>query len=102
MNRITVMLHVESEGSDSSTSSSKNDVHEEFEQTNSWRLTSLEWCKCGHCEVMTKTIQSFCCCEKAVEYDEHDERLSSAQEQGFTCITFFTLICAKHAVCRRA
>ena len=37
---------------------------------------------------MTRTIESFCCYEKAVEYDEYDERLSSAQEQGFTCITF--------------
>ena len=37
---------------------------------------------------MTKMIERFCCCEKAVEFDEYDERLSSAQEQGFTCITF--------------
>ena len=37
---------------------------------------------------MTKTIESFRCCEKVVEYDEYDVRLSSAQEQGFTCITF--------------
>ncbi len=80
---------VESEaGSHSSTSSSEDDVDEEFEQANSWRLSSLEWRKYGHCEIMTKTIESFCCCEKAVEYDEYDERQSSAQEQGFTCITF--------------
>ena len=79
---------VESDGSYSSTSSSGDDVDKEFKQTNSWRLTSLEWCKCGHCEVIMRTIESFCCCEEAVEYDEYDERLSSAQEQGFTCITF--------------
>jgi hypothetical protein len=79
---------VESEGSHLSTSSSEDDVDEEFEQANSWRLSSLEWCKGGHCEVMTKKIESFCCCEKAVEYDEYDVRVSSAQEQGFTCITF--------------
>ena len=79
---------VESDGSYSSKSSSGDDVDAEFEQAISWRLTSLEWCKCGHCEVMTRTIEGFCCCEKAVEYDEYDERLSSAQEQGFICITF--------------
>ena len=59
---------VESDGSYSSTSSSGDDVDEEFEQANSWRLTSLEWCKCGHCQLMTRTIGSFFCCEKAVEY----------------------------------
>ena len=51
---------VESDGSYSGTSSSGDDVDEEFEQANSWRLTSLEWCKCGHCEVMTRAIESFC------------------------------------------
>jgi hypothetical protein len=33
-----------------------------------------------HCAIMIKSIKSFCCHEKAVEYDEYDD-------QGLTCIT---------------
>ena len=50
--------------------SSKDEVDEEFDAVNSWRLSSLEWCKCGHCDIMVKSIESFCCHEKVVEYDE--------------------------------
>jgi hypothetical protein len=60
---------------------------EEFEAINSWRLSTLEWCKCGHCDLMTKKIESFCCHEKATEYDEYDDKLKSAEHQNFTCVT---------------
>jgi hypothetical protein len=43
-------------------------------------ISTLEWRKCGHCAIMIKSIKSFCCHEKAVEYDEYDD-------QGLTCIT---------------
>ena len=36
---------------------------------------------------MEKTIESFCCHKKAMEYDEYDEKLTSAQNQEFSCIT---------------
>ena len=49
-------------------------------------LSTLEWCKCGYCD-MSKTIESFCCHEKSIEYDEYDDKVKSAQDQGFTCIT---------------
>ena len=52
-----------------------------------WCRTTLEWCKCGKCAIMEKTIESFCCHEKALEYDEYDDKLTSAQNQEFTCIT---------------
>lgn len=76
----------DSSESDSSVESEDN-IDEEFEKANAWRLSSLEWCKCGHCDLMAKAIECFCCLEKAVEYDEYDDKLKSAQEQCLTCIT---------------
>ena len=32
-------------------------------------------------------FESFCCHEKAVEYDEYDKKLTSAQNLEFSCIT---------------
>ena len=43
--------------------------------------------QCGNCNLMVKTVESFCCHEKAIEYDEYDDKLKSAQDQGYTCIT---------------
>ncbi|XP_046841852.1 uncharacterized protein LOC124435964 [Xenia sp. Carnegie-2017] len=81
---------VESENSDSESSSSSevdDQIDEEFEAMYSWRKTSLSWYKCGHCELMAKTIECFCCHEKAVEYDEYDGKLNSAQDAGLSCVT---------------
>ena len=47
----------------------------------------VKWCKCGECAKMEKTIESFCCHEKAIEYDEYDAKLADAQQQTFKCIT---------------
>ena len=55
-----------------------------FEGINACRRTDLNWCKCGKCDLMAKARESFCCHEKAVEYDS---KLSAAQNQGFNCIT---------------
>ena len=52
-----------------------------------WRRTVLQWCEYGKCTIMGKTIESFRCYEKAVEYDEYDEKLTSSQNQEFSCIT---------------
>ena len=78
---------VESGDSDSDSTSTNDSLDEEFEAINSWRLATLEWCKCGQCQLMSKTIESFCCHEKAVEYDEYDEKLTSAQGQGLSCVS---------------
>lgn len=67
--------------------SEEEELDEVFEAANAWRRTTLEWCKCGKCAIMEKTIESFCCHEKAIEYDEYDEKLTSAQNQEFSCIT---------------
>ena len=78
----------DSSGSDTGSShASEDEIDEEFEAINRWRLSTLEWCKCGYCDIMSKTIESFCCHEKSIEYDEYDDKLTSAQDQGFTCIT---------------
>ena len=77
-----------SSGSDTSSShASEDEIDEEFEEINHWRLSSIEWCKCGNCDFMSRVIESFCCHEKANEYDEYGDELKSAQDQGFTCIT---------------
>lgn len=78
------------EASDDSSEESESEEEEfdkEFEVNNAWRRSTLDWCKCGKCSIMEKTIESFCCHEKALEYDEYDEKLSAAQNQGFECIT---------------
>ena len=68
------------ESSDSeSASSSDEEVDEVFEIENAWRLQSLNWCKCGQCTLSTKAMDSFCCHEKALEYDEYDGLLSKAE-----------------------
>ena len=53
----------------------EDEYNDEFERANSWRLTTLSWCKCGKCSLMEKTIESFCCHEKSLEYDEYDDIL---------------------------
>ena len=54
--------------------SEEEEFDEEFEAANAGRRTSLQWCKCGKCAIMEKIIESFCCHEKAMEYDEYDEK----------------------------
>ena len=70
--------------SDSESSSDEEVVDEAFEVENAWRLQSLKWCKCGHCKQNTKAVESFCCHEKALEYDA---LLSEAEAQGDSCLT---------------
>ena len=38
---------------------------QEFKTINRWRLSTLDWCKCGNCDLMVKTVESFCCHEKS-------------------------------------
>ena len=33
-------------------------IDHEFEAINSWQLSTLEWCKCGHCAIMEKSIET--------------------------------------------
>jgi hypothetical protein len=78
------------ESSDNSTEDStteEEELDDEFETANAWRISSLQWCKCGKCTIMKKAIESFCCHEKSLEYDEYDEKLTAAQNQGLDCIT---------------
>ena len=42
---------------------------------------------CGHCTLKSKAIQSFCCHDKALEYDEYDTLLKEAESQGGKCLT---------------
>ena len=42
---------------------------------------------CGHCTLKPKAIQSFCCHDKALEYDEYDTLLKEAESQGGKCLT---------------
>ena len=79
------------DSSENSTSSDDESFDEEFEAANAWRRSSLQWCKCGKCSIMNKTIESFCCHEKALEYDEYDDLLTGAQNQGLECITSLSL-----------
>jgi hypothetical protein len=76
-----------SDDSSEDSGSEEDEFDEEFEAANAWHRTTLEWCKWGKCEIMEKTIESFCCHEKALEYDKYDDKLTSAQTQEFTCIT---------------
>ncbi|XP_028412528.1 uncharacterized protein LOC114535412 [Dendronephthya gigantea] len=77
-----------SEDSDSDESqSSDEEVDHAFEVENAWRLHSLSWCKCGHCTLKPKAIESFCCHEKALEYEEYDALLTEAEAQGERCLT---------------
>lgn len=79
----------ETDCSDSSQSSStsEDEGDQTFNFENSWRLKTLEWCKCGQCTVSSKVIECFCCHEKAIEYDEYDCLLSQVQGLGDQCIT---------------
>ena len=80
--------NIDSSGSDTdSTHASEDEVDQEFETINRWHLSTLDWCKGGNCDLMVKTVESFCCHEKATEYDEYDDKFKSAQDQGYTCIT---------------
>ena len=42
---------------------------------------------CGHCTLKPKAIESFCCHDKAWEYDEYDTLLKEAEPQGGKCLT---------------
>ena len=64
--------------------SSDNKVDHVFEAKNAWHLETLSWCKCGHCTLKLKAIESFCCHDKALEYDEYDT-LKEAESQGGKC-----------------
>ena len=68
-----------------SAESSDEEIDHVFEAKNAWRLESLSWCKCGHCTLKPKAIESFCCHEKALEYDEYDALLKEAEAQGGKC-----------------
>lgn len=70
-----------------SESSSDEEVDQVFELQNAWRLQCLSWCKCGQCTLTTKAIESFCCHEKALEYDEYGALLSEAEGRGEQCLT---------------
>ena len=76
--------------SDEQSELSDEEIHHVFEAKNAWRLESLSWCKCGHCTLKPKTIESFCCHDKALEYDEHDALLKEAETQGGKCLTTHT------------
>ena len=76
-----------SDNSSDDSSSVESEFDEEFEGANAWRLFSLDWCKCGNCTLMVKTIESFCCHEKSLEDDKCDELVTTAQNQGLNCIT---------------
>ena len=67
--------------------SEEDEYNDEFEAANAWRLKTLSWCKCGKCLLMEKTIESFCCHEKSLEYDEYDDILKKVESEEFTCIT---------------
>jgi hypothetical protein len=77
----------DSDDDSTSTEEDESSIDESFEAINAWRLTTLEWCKCGNCGIKAKSVESFCCHEKAVEYDEYDDKLTSAQNQELNCIT---------------
>ena len=34
---------------ESNSSSSSEEIDQEFETANAWRFQTLSWCKCGHC-----------------------------------------------------
>lgn len=76
-----------SDNSSDSSSLVEDNFDHEFKTANAWRLSSIQWCKCGNCTLMEKTIESFCCHEKALEYDEYDDIPTGAQNQGLNCIT---------------
>ena len=75
----------ESDSEEESAESSDEEIDHVFEAKNAWRLESLSWCKCGHCTLKPKAIESFCCHEKALEYDEYDALLKEAEAQGGKC-----------------
>lgn len=75
------------EDSDSESQSSSDEDMKVFEAENAWRLESLDWCKCGNCKLNNKAMESFCCQEKALEYDDYDSLLSQAEEAGYHCVT---------------
>ena len=73
--------------SEEESESSDEEVDHVFEAENAWRLESLSWCKCGHCTLKPKAIESFCCHDKALEHDEYDALLKEAETQGEKCLT---------------
>ena len=76
-----------SEDSSEDSYDEEDEYNDEFKRANSWRLTTLSWCKCGKCSLMEKTIESFCCHEKSLKYDEYDDILKKVESKKFTCIT---------------
>ncbi len=77
------------ENQSESSMSSEEEINEEFEAINSWRLSTLEWCKCGHRNLMTKTCNRKLLLPREGNriYDEYDDKLKSAEHQNFTCVT---------------
>ena len=74
-----------SDSEEESVESSDEEIDHVFKAKNAWRLESLSLCKCGHCTLKPKAIESFCCHEKALEYDEYDALLKEAEAQGGKC-----------------
>ena len=74
-------------GSSASDSSDEDDIDKAFKAANGWRLNTLNWCKCGQCTLQIKTIESFCCHEKALQYDEYDTLVNEAESTGHMCLT---------------
>ena len=48
----------ESRVSDSASMTINESFDDEFEANNLWQLTTLDWCKCGQSQTITKTIES--------------------------------------------
>ena len=49
----------DSDDESTSTEEEEEGIDHEFEAINSWRLSTLEWCKCGHCAIMEKKHREF-------------------------------------------
>ena len=86
--------------SEEESESSDEEVDHVFEAENAWRLESLSWCKCGHCTLKPKAIESFCCHDKALEHDEYDALLKEAETQRGDVLDNTCRLQSEHAVGR--
>ena len=59
-----------SSGEDSDSESQSTKTENAFKAENAWHLESLDTSKCGNCKLNNKAMESFCCQEKALEYDD--------------------------------
>ena len=67
---------------DGSSISDDDLIDPQFEPLYRWKLATLKWCKCGKCAIMERSIESFCCHEKALDFDEYNALLTNAQMEG--------------------